>query len=275
MSLKVFVRWHLFIFYIIGQVSHNPFLSSRNTVCIISQFLPSIVSIVLIVAMLVHTTVYQYTIIGAVDTIETFVGIFFYLSEAITGLTSICQPLYRYNQLIESFQSIELYLCKHFQFQINYNQFLRRYIAKIVTVIVMYGLLLIAKALWPDVNTNLLLETQYCLLRLFVLLPKLNVLFYVSFLKSFIKFSNRLLEYRNDKQSNVIGVNVNRWHCIRVIKHYKCLHFKLFMIGMQISDIFGWNLVTTMVVTFLEAAYMMYSMFFYDHRHNLWSTLSN
>lgn len=52
----------------------------------------------------------------------------------------------------------------------------------------------------------------------------------------------------------------------QTICNYKFVHFKLYAVADQITDIFGWSLISVLIETFVENAYMMFWVFCYLYR---------
>lgn len=275
MNSKVLFYWHLLAFYFVGHVSYNPLVPSKNVAIIILQFVPSLLLLLLISFMTVFTVNYQYYSKRTFDRTDAIAGSIFFISEGACSVAAISQSLFHCNELlelIERFQSIERYFSKHFHMQINFSKFTRRYFEKVVIILCVFGTIVVFKITSPNIKTSTFLEVQYCLLRFFVIIPKLNALFYISFLKSFIKFANQLVRARAEH-----GITRNRCHIIRIMKHYKYLHYQMFTVARQISDIFGWNLVATMISTFLETTFHVFSVFSYlntDYHNDILSVLS-
>lgn len=275
MNSKVLFQWHMLAFHFVGHVSYNPLVPSKNVAFIILQFFPAMLLLLLISFMTVFTVNYQYYSKRTFDRTEAIAGSIFFISEAGCSVAAIFQSLFNCNELLaltQRFQSIERYFVQCFQMQINYSKFTRRYFEKVVFILCVFGMIVAFKITSPNIKTSTFLEVQYCLLRFFVIIPKLNALFYISFLKSFIQFSNQLVRARDEH-----GIKRNHCHIIRIMKHYKYLHYQMFTVAREISDIFGWNLVATMISTFLETTFHLFSVFSYlntDYHNDILSVLS-
>lgn len=123
------------------------------------------------------------------------------------------------------------------------------------------------------------MEIQLNFLRLFVILPKIYALFFVSLFKTLIQMTNVYLHSNAifacstvTNEATMITIENEQWHhnsyVTNVIKHYKHLHFELFMASVQINETFGWSLVAICAETLLENAYMIYWIFYYWHRED-------
>lgn len=268
MILKELIDWVFCIFHIFGHFSYNPLLKSKRIPKFLINFTPTILYFFLSTSILFNLFYYLILHPRFTKTIST-IGFVFIINEYICSLTAIAQSLFSYKKMIqmsESFQSVEQYLVKKVEIKVNFNGFTKRYLTKVFIILLVYSCMVSTKFFWPNQNPNTpIMELGFSLLRLFVIIPKLHALFYINLLKSFIKLANNIIEVKTSGIANASALVQCKhgFQMLQMLKHYKVIHYQLFLACQQINDTFGWNLVELCVITFLENAFMFYWLFFY------------
>lgn len=267
------LHYQRLVFHILGQNSYNT-LGSRGIASLVLRFLPATVLSMLIGTMAIFTVHYQFLIVGTYDRTDSIIGSLYLISEVLCALLAICQSFCGCSNIFcifKSFRRIETHLCAYAVMVPNFQTFFERYLRKLAVMLCFYCMMVGSKCIWPPDETGFWMEFQFVFLRLFVLLPKMYALFFISLLKSLIKLSNKLLVL--NKHTPLDAIESSQWRTIGVIKHYKCIHFKLFTAAEQINETFGWSLTAICVESMWENAFMLYWIFFYWHKENEQSVL--
>lgn len=269
MNLTELINYHLFAFYILGQSSNIGLLKSHNHFITIAQFTPSFLLLLLAGPLSIASIVLQFVLAAHFDRSDSVIGIIFILSELISSSTVIGQSFFRRKQLmdvIDSFHSIEQALRQDFQFSDDYQTFCRSYLSKVSLVAFLFSLMIFIKLAMPTAYTFILLEITFTAMRLISLVARLHVLFYVSLLKHFVIIGVDQTVYEKLTVNRMVLWRVQ--NVIELMKKLKCLHFKLYVAATQISDVFGWSLVTESVQIILDGAYLCYWIVFFLQKAN-------
>lgn len=264
MKFRNIVDWHLLAFYLMGQNSYIPLLKTRNYFLVVLSFTPTILLMLAACSISIIAIVWQLLLVVRFDRTDSIVGSLFILSELFASLTVIGQSLIRWKyvlEVIETYQSIELYLRQRFHLKIDYGLFIKQYLMRVLLIMCLFLLMVAMKIVLPTLYTILFLEIAFCIMRFLSVVAKLHTLFYVSLLKTFINIST---EETFANKSKMLGVILwSHRDIIETMKELKFLHYKLFTAAGQISDVFGWSLVTQSVQSFFDGAYAFYWVFFY------------
>lgn len=265
MKLKTIINWHLFAIHLLGLSSTNPFLHTKN---ILMSFLHCVPQVILWSQFCIASFVVIYNNLFSFGMFrprqDAVIGTFFLISELACILLSILQSM-RFSddlhQIVTTFQGIDIYLVKHICLKINYSSFLRRYLRNLSWMFIMYFLMTIVKVVFPSRDGMFLLEASFSFIRLYVVIGKLHAFFYINLLRLFLQFTKGL----TTAETSVMPVNI-QYHnqCIlKLLKHYKLIHYKLYTVSTKINAAFGWSLISICMETFLENAFMFYWMIFY------------
>lgn len=265
MNLQALNNWIFCIFHMFGHVSYNPLIKFKYIPKCIIHFTPTSLYLSLSTFVLFSITYYQITHPRFTKTVIN-IGFLFISTEYLCAFTAVFQSIFCCQKMLQMsyvFQSIEQYLVKSVGIKINFST---QYLIKVVIILFIYSSMVSTKFFWPANNTNSpIIELGFSLLRLFVIVPKLHALFYINLLKWFIKLSKNMIEM----EVNVKQLGFVQWkyelQMIKMLKHYKVIHFKLFVACQHINDIFGWSSVVLCMIQFLENAFMLYLVFFYFH----------
>lgn len=251
------------MFYMLGQNSYNP-LRSRNMFSRILQSIPATFLLLLISVIAFYALQFEMM---SVDKVALITGCLYIMCELICIVAALFQSLFCEKDIIsicETLHCIEAYLCVQVRLIPNFSNFFKRYLHKVFLISSLFCLMAGSKFLSPREHASYWVEYQFIMIRMLVILPKMNALFFVSLLKSMIKFSNKFLVL-NIPVVDIIQLNRSHTY-ISVIKHYKFIHFKLFTVTTQINETFGWSLVAICVETMYEIALMLYWTFYYWHK---------
>lgn len=267
MKLKDLIQYQSFVFHILGQHSHiNAWPILPNHCATVLRYVPTIFLLLLATTLSITAIIYQlYLEAARIDRTDSIVGTVFIFSELIGSLTVIGQSFFRRHQLshlIDNFYDIERYLRLHFHLIQDYRAFRQNYLWCVTIATCLYTLMIVLKLTMPTIYNILMLEIAISVMRLLSLIARLHVLFYVSLLRHFMRHSVK--ETLFGRMNLVHGVVMWRLDdVVTVIRQMKCLHFKLYELAMQISDVFGWNMVAQSVECFFDGAYGVYWIFFY------------
>lgn len=264
MRFKKLIDWHLFAFYLLGQNAHNPLLKTRNNFVIILSLMPTVLFLFAACSISIVAIVLQLILVVRFDRTDSIVGSLFILSELIASLTVIGQSLFRCNdvlEVVETYQSIEFYLRQRFHLKVDYDLFIKQYLMKVMVSLLLFLLMVMMKILLQTTYTYLFLEIAFSVMRFLSVLAKMHTLFYVSLLKTFVKIGT---EQTFASKARILGVILwSNNDIVETLKELKLLHYQLFTAAGQISDIFGWSLVTQSIQSFFDGAYAFYWVFFY------------
>lgn len=263
MLLKNILFYQLCAFYILGQISINPLLNSRNAYPRYLQYIPTLVALIINCATSIIAIGYQLFYAITHDWTDAIVGSILFVIEMICIFSAIIQSLCYSEKLLkvkEAFEFIEEFLYQRFQIKMKFRTFIKRYLVKTLVSLCFYSTTILAKLCLPTIEPGLLVEASYSILRILIIISKLHALFYISLLKSFNKFSIDILKMKLN------GSNLHVRDIVNIFKNFKIIHFKLYGMAMELNDLLGWILVTVLVQTFFDATYTLYWVFYYLQR---------
>lgn len=266
MNFQNLMKWPIVLFHILGyySCSSQPHSQNRTPLLPFFKFFPTIMLMVIALSVCILGIILEKFYAIYYNQTDSIVSLILIIVELISSLTVIQQSLVRsdnLNKTIELLQSIELYLRREFQFKLDFRVFSKRYLTKVLAVLSAFLLMLGIRMFVRSDENILLLEFGYCTMRFLSILAKLHALLYVNLLKSFIKFTTDFSFVQKDK---VIRLSANREvNIIETMKHYKFIHFKLYVACLAINNFFGWSLVMQCVQSFLDGVYALYWIFCY------------
>lgn len=258
------MRWHLFVFYILGHSLPNVQLNSNKHIFELWKYTPALIFLIVSCTISVFLIIWQhnFAIFNYKDSLDSILSYLLIVSEMAACITMFSQVFLYRDCLIEIFQtfrSIELFLLQKTHLKIDFRHFLKRYLKKVFLIIAVFAKMYAIKIIFQTDYSDFVMESAFFALRLFQIIAKLHMLFYVSLLKSFVKFTVNLSLF-----STRIGLTVtNRGDIIETMKFYKCIHFQLFTVTTLINRAFGWSLVTQCIQSFLDSCYALYWVFIF------------
>lgn len=271
MELKDLIQYQSCVFHILGQHTNVNWWSKWSNDCAIIgiplQYTPTVILLLVATTLSITAMIYQLFLEAArIDQTDSIVGTVFIFSELIGSLTVIGQSFFRRHQLtqlIDNLYGIEQYLRQHFHFIDDYRAFRRNYLYSVTIATCLYTMMIVLKLTMPTIYNILMLEIAISVMRLLSLIARLHILFYVSLLRYFMRHGIKDTLFGRMNVVRGVFVVFRLDDMIGVIRQMKCLHFKLYETAMQISDVFGWNLVAQSMECSFDGAYGVYWIFFY------------
>lgn len=267
MNLKELIEWYLRAFYIFGHYTYIPRSYSLKLPQNSLKFAPTMFLIVCTLTIPSSLFTYQTFFSVYYDRTDTIIATLCIFMEFAASAAVIRQSIYRWYSLsatLELFESIDLFLNREFQINLNFKRFLKRYILKLVLVIIVYMVMLAMKWILRSNFNDLILEMGFCAMRFLSIIAKMHALFYVSLFKSFIKFVTNFSF--THKQDTMAHFWLTKNNIFIVIKQLKIIHYKLYAIATLINNFFGWSLVMQMMQSLLDGSYALYWMFYYSQQ---------
>lgn len=264
MNLKTLIFYFRLAFYFLGLAAKNPFLTAKQSFRGFIDVLPSLIVFCLalissVITVLIHH-IYNISFVWS----DMVGDILVYISSVAVILTPMVVSATRHPDILQLesiFHSIETFLHQEFHLTLNFRLFLKRYLHKIYITLLFYLFTIFGKVLLVREQPGVTIELLYCFIRLFAIVSRLYVLFYVSLLKSFVRLFRRFNPgqcFRPNAFSKIDGKNSKL-----MLQQYKIIHLKFFVAATYINGVFGWCFVSIIILTIFDGSYAIYRVFYY------------
>lgn len=248
------------VLYVFGL---NPFISFAN-MCetqskIIIVYLPRFVYIIVNV----------YAIWNSPLHIHYTKSFFFFAHFRIAwdvslNFIAICENLFNLNALHKILHTISFTInCfeRHLKINFPFAMIKKSIERKLLLKLILFLFELISKFIIdPAANSDLKRTVFYDIFYMFTNLNLFHFIFYVEFVKySFASVNEAIVQQIN--QGNTIWHYEYTKNCLRLLRHIKLIHFKLWRISHAINSLFGWFLnvlIANLITGFIFDVYFMH-----------------
>lgn len=244
-DLSVLAKSHLYIFFLLGQHSFNPYADdSKHTLFSkINHYMPS----AFFTLLTYSTGVFAfYGIAISQLSFDNAIYCLFITNTVITSSAVIRHtPIFdnTMKALWMKFEAVEHIANQRLKFRMSFNEFRESYYRKIRIILIFFLSLVCIKVTIRVSRKNYIRQVSSMLLVLFTLLANFQILFYVSLLTHIIREINRNVYHLFQNKIQEIDF----WSVkifIESFKNFKQLHYKLWEITYILNEKFGWILVS-------------------------------
>lgn len=162
-------------------------------------------------------------------------------------------------------QCLERLICKHLNYKINYFEFKRSFV---VGTVVLPLLMLIASMCAAIKNPISDKQTTDIFFRFIQFYIEIHVIFVIDLFQYTYKMFGKSIDLACQfRRSNLTAKNINRINA--TIRHYKEIHYKIWMISHQVNSIFGASVVAFSLQSFFEATRFLCYVFHRWDKHRV------
>lgn len=261
-------RWksYIFVFYILGQNSYNPFSVPITQTEKLLTKIPRIVFMIFICSIVFNTYIHQIrnshltiTSGGLIIYISTFAA---FATFMFVILSSWSFPTDDYH-LIHQCNFIANYLNQNIGVELNFKKFEKKYQRKIMLMFCIYFSVVCVRLCLPSPVFARYAELSHFVLMFYVLITITHILFYVDYWIHLFQSSNMHLEtVHANCISNLVPPNVNK--LINILRYQKYIHFKLWNCLKLINVRLGWIIIGLLLTTSLDMSTNAYWIFLYE-----------
>lgn len=283
-ALFLQARSYIFIFYLLGQNSYNPRLSSIQTKWSrFVNFLPSILSILTNFILTIVGITYRYNYEDFYEQTDSVVTYILMSLQFTTNLVMMLQSIRYASKVCIIYEKMELVrkqTADNLRFTIEFEPFERRYRRNLFLIGIIYTVTVIIKFIFPSTKTHIVVQTVQILQLAYTLTDNLHALFYIELLVHFLQATTRCVHgYANHIEHRRIYYPTIRMYeqgmALANLRYIKRIYYQLFDISLLINKRFGWSLVALFVMNFVELAYSSYWVFLYLNAYHSHLFISN
>lgn len=264
MILKELFSYNQFAFYSLGLIAHSKFFYTKSILFKFVHIFPIWVAFILSLVFTANILLIQSVnklYFNWTDTFASFLVGTTTLAVIFNPMLASIESRNEINQMEETFQSIEFYLHQQFHLTLNFRDFLKCFIGKVLVSMLFVALTVSMVIVLPRDNPGICFELQICYLRLYATITKLYVLFHVNLLTSLMKL---FVNFNPINKDMILMFSKMDWKDIKLVFiQYKIVHLKFFMVSSYINSIFGWCLTSIIAQTLIDWSYTSYWVFYY------------
>lgn len=266
-------RKFLFVFFIVGQSSYNPYVTDsgkQTTFYKLLQYLPS-VCFGIVVYTSAFTAFYGFTL-GDLSMDKAIYFIIIY-TRVITCSTLIRRtPLFddQTKLIILKFKRLEQFSFYRLRVQISFVSFARSYRRKLTICLLSFATLFFAKFTTRFNSANYIRQISALSLLFSTFLAILQILFYIHLMKYVIRQISK--NFASILHGKLMVHEIERWTNLTHVENYKNfkqIHYRLWELTQLINEQFGWVLVALVLQNLLNTIQPIYWIIVELHKDDI------
>lgn len=233
------------------------------------KYLPTVILFCIYGCVLGFSLIYQTLFAINYGKTDLAVSYMYMLSDFLTNLTVIGQSIvYTSNarDIFDKFIEVEMLLKQQLFIVLDTRKLRADYKGTIYLVLVCVILMIMVKFFIRTNESDLLLGLTFGIFRVFNAFTKMHIYFFVYLLHYILRYVADYVEVVFVQTGQMFKMSTGAVLKITDnFRYYKIIYFKLYIISMEINQIFGWSLVMLFLQCFLDAAYSLYWIFLDFH----------
>lgn len=164
-------------------------------------------------------------------------------------------------EILQSFQTVEFLFQSNLSYPINFTPFKRDYLRKIGWAFGSYTMLLVLFLIYYFAYGRIEICDVFIKILQFVSISMyMNLLFFVDLITFYLRHLNEIITKENHDckaESVMMMRKVRATSAVsQKLSKYKFIHYWLWKITQQISELFGWTLIALIVQSFIDFVYI-------------------
>lgn len=276
-------RNYNFIFYLFGQNSCNPHLSSVQNWSKLANIVPSIISVLSNLFIAIVGIIYRYNYDGFYEQTDSVVTYILLVLQFLTNLVSMWQSIYyasTFRAIYDKMETVRVYITENLEYKCEFEQFGRQYRRNAIFIAFIYFTSVLIKFTFTSVKTHLVVQSAQMLLLAYTLTDNVHTLFYVELLLFFlVSMTSYVRDYANysvRRRSHYPAICIYEQTVeLTNLRNAKRIYYLLYDVSILINERFGWGLVALLLMNFCEVAYSSFWIFLYLNAYHSHLFISN
>lgn len=270
MNFIALIRPYMLFFYLIGQTLYPPDYYSWNTSDKWTSWhrlrllFPTIFTFVLRLALCSACFSMIHVFGESLGLTNDSITDLFLLCELLKAIAVLYQNFVYGDllfEILQSFQTVEFLFQSNLSYPIDFTPFKRAYLRKIGWAFGSYTMLLVLFMTYYFLYGQIEMSDVFIKILQFVSISMyMNLLFFVDLITFCLRHLNKIITKENHdcKAESVMMMKKVRAASAasQKLSKYKFIHYWLWKITQQISELFGWTLIALIVQSFIDFVYI-------------------
>lgn len=267
MELSPLSERYLFIFFLLGHSSFNPY-ASKSGLWNKLNAIPSTIFLIVSTVLSVFSLVFQYLFDKFhTRTVDKVISCLFIVSAFVSCIAILMRSAL-FNKKIPNlwykFQVIEEFANRRRRQKMCFRPFIQSFFRKVCIILAFYILHVYVKVVYRFSSNDMVNKTSVLTLQFITLISILHVAFYVDLLTYIVAAINENVNFAFQREI----FDLSNWNMKNVMENfrlYKHAHYLMWDISQFINQHFGWVLLSLLLQNFINIIYSAYWAILFLH----------
>lgn len=163
------------------------------------------------------------------------------------------------NNILNTFSDLQVYFFRNFRYRINYQNVTKCFFVKIAIIFAINMSYILWNIMYWCLSAKLPpMSIEKRVMQCVSVLPILYIIFFIDMLSYHLNELNAVIKKDIAAYKCSTNIFLHKFTIINKLKHYKVVHYRLWMISQWINTIFGWSIVFLLLLSVSDCIYSTY-----------------